>query len=74
MTESVLEISAQLGDAAVNKYVEDHVVCPPGLRRGLFTTTAMDNIDHKTVLYGADRIDRTSFLLLSKNFVRSGSP
>jgi len=44
--DRVLEISAQLGDAAVNKYVEDQVVCPPGLRRGLFTTTAMDNIDH----------------------------
>ena len=43
--DRVSEISAQMGDAAVNKYVEDQVVCPPGLRRGLFTTTAMDNID-----------------------------
>jgi len=44
--DRVLEICAQLGDAAVNKYVEDHVVCPRGLRTGLFTTAAMDNIDH----------------------------
>lgn len=44
--DRVLEISAQLGDATVNKYVNDGVVCPPGLRRGLFTTAAMDNIDH----------------------------
>ena len=43
--DRVLEISAQMGDAAVNKYVEDQI-CPPGLRRGLFTTTAMDNIDN----------------------------
>ena len=35
-----------LEDAAVAKYVEDEVVCPPDLRRGLFTTAAMDNIDH----------------------------
>ncbi|KAJ8379036.1 hypothetical protein AAFF_G00232050 [Aldrovandia affinis] len=42
----VLEISAQLGDATVSKYVEDGVVCPPVLRKGLFTTSAMDNIDH----------------------------
>ena len=41
-----LEISAQLGDATVSKYVEDGVVCPTGLRKGLFTTSAMDNIDH----------------------------
>ena len=44
--DRVLEISALLGDAAVNKYVEDGVVCPLILRRGLFTTAAMDNIDH----------------------------
>ena len=44
--DRVLEISAQLGDATVSKYVEDGVVCPPVLRRGLFTTSAMDNIDH----------------------------
>ena len=44
--DRVLEISAQMGDAAVNKYVEDQIVCPPGLNSGLFTTTAMDNIDN----------------------------
>ena len=44
--DRVLEISAQLGDATVSKYVEDGVVCPPVLRKGLFTTSAVDNIDH----------------------------
>ncbi|KAJ8415350.1 hypothetical protein AAFF_G00423300 [Aldrovandia affinis] len=44
--DRVLEISAQLGDATVSKCVEDGVVCPPVLRKGLFTTSAMDNIDH----------------------------
>lgn len=44
--DRVLEISAQLGDATVSKYVKDGVVCPPVLRKGLFTTSAMDNIDH----------------------------
>ena len=42
----MLEISAQLGDAAVSRYQEEGVVCPPVLRKGLFTTAAMDNIDH----------------------------
>ena len=41
----VLEISAQLGEAAVSKYVEDELVCPTFLRRRLFITAAMDNID-----------------------------
>ena len=44
--DRVLEVSAQLGDAAVSKYMKDGVVCPQVLRRGLFTTSAMDNIDH----------------------------
>ena len=42
----VLEISAQLGDAVVKRYVEDGIVCPPQLKTGLFCTAAMDNIDH----------------------------
>ena len=44
--DRVLEISAQLGDATVSKFVEEGVVCPPVLRKGLFTTSVMDNIDH----------------------------
>ena len=39
--DKVIEVSEQLGDAAVAKYVEDEVVCSPDLRRGLFTTAAM---------------------------------
>ena len=44
--DRVLEVSAQLCDAAVRKYMNDGVVCPQVLPRGLFTTAAMDNIDH----------------------------
>ena len=44
--DRVLEISAQLGHAAVGKYIEEGVVCPSILRKRLFTTAAMDNIDH----------------------------
>ena len=44
--DRVLEISAQLGDAAVGKYIDEGVVCPSILRKRLFTTAAMDNIDH----------------------------
>ncbi len=44
--DRVLEISAQLGQAVVDQYVEDGVVCPPILRKKLFATSAIDNIDH----------------------------
>ena len=40
------KISAKLGEAVVCQYVEDGVVCPPSLRTKLFTTSAVDNIDH----------------------------
>ena len=46
--DRMLEISAQLGDATVSKYVDDGEVCPPVLQKGLFTTSAMDNIDHNS--------------------------
>lgn len=44
--DRVLEISAQLGDAVVAQYVEDGVLCPPALKKHVFTTAAVDNIDH----------------------------
>ena len=46
--DRVLEISAQLGDAAVSRYEEEGVVCPLVLRKRIFTTAAMDNIDHNS--------------------------
>ena len=44
--DRVLEISAKLGESVVCQYVDDGVVCPPALRTRLFTTSAVDNIDH----------------------------
>ena len=44
--DRVLEISSQLGEAVITKYIEEGVVCPPVLRKGIFTTSAIDNIDH----------------------------
>ena len=44
--DRVLEVSAQLGDAAISRYIAEGVICPSPLRKGLFTTAAMDNIDH----------------------------
>ena len=58
--DRVLEISAQLGDAAVSRYRVEGVVCPPVLRRNkLFTTATMYNIDHNlasTMAFGFSNI------------------
>jgi hypothetical protein len=42
----VLEISTQLGESVLSQLMEDGVVCPVILQKGLFTTSAVDNIDH----------------------------
>ena len=42
----VLEISTQLGEAVVELHLSEGVICPSVLRKGLFTTAAVDNIDH----------------------------
>ena len=44
--DRVLEISSQLGTALVIRFTEEGVVCPSVLHKGLFTTAALDNIDH----------------------------
>ena len=54
--DRVLEISTQLGDSVVSTYLEKGVVCPAVLQKGIFTTSAVDNIDHNpsttTSFYG----------------------
>jgi len=47
--DRVLEISAQLGEAVVRlvtQYLENGVVCSLSQKKELFTTFAIDNIDH----------------------------
>ncbi|KAK0055622.1 hypothetical protein Bpfe_014897 [Biomphalaria pfeifferi] len=42
----VLEMSSELAAKACRQFQHDKVVCPMKLRHGLFTTAAVDNIDH----------------------------
>lgn len=44
--DRVMEVSTQVGNSVCEQYHQDQVVCPPNLRQGLFTTAAVDNIDH----------------------------
>ena len=46
--DRLLQISNQLGEKVIEDYVEHGVVCPPILRKGILTTSAIDNIDHSS--------------------------
>ena len=42
----VLRLSAQIGNRVCEQFHNENVVCPPRLRGSVFTTSAVDNIDH----------------------------
>ena len=42
----VMELSTCLGNKVLQHYQHNNVVCPPSLKIGIFTTAAVDNIDH----------------------------
>lgn len=44
--DRVLGISTEIGNSVCRRFKEDGVLCPIKLRRGPFTTSAIDNIDH----------------------------
>lgn len=44
--DRVLSISTDLGNEVCRRYWQEGAVCPSNLRLGLFTTAAVDNIDH----------------------------
>ena len=44
--DRVLSISSELGNNICRYFQLEGAVCPPKLKGGLFTTGAVDNIDH----------------------------
>ena len=44
--DRILRLSAEMGNSVCRLYEMEQVVCPPILRGKLFTTAAVDNIDH----------------------------
>jgi hypothetical protein len=44
--DRVLRLSARLGETAIQQFHKDEVVCPTHMRGDVFTTSAVDNIDH----------------------------
>ena len=44
----VIELSTCLGNKVLQHYQHNNVVCPLSLKIGVFTTAAVDNIDHNS--------------------------
>ena len=44
--DRLLSISTEITNSVIGRYEREGVVCPSKLREGLFTTAAVDNIDH----------------------------
>ena len=44
--DRLMSISIQISNSVLERYERDGVVCPPKPRKGLFTSAAVDNIDH----------------------------
>ena len=55
--DRIMQLSTDLGNDAILSFEKEGVVCPTSLRRGLFTTGNLDNIDHDPSSTSA----RTSF-------------
>ena len=45
----VLTISTRVANGLNEQYIEHGVICPPALRKTLYTTAAVDNIDHNPI-------------------------
>ena len=46
--DRVLRLSAQMGNSVCELFQRENVVCPPSLHGRMFTTSAVDNIDHNS--------------------------
>lgn len=44
--DRILDISTELGNKICHYYEQENAVCPPNLKSGVFTTAAVNNIDH----------------------------
>ena len=44
--DRVLELSTDMGNSVCAHFESEGVICPPKLLKGVFTTAAVDNIDH----------------------------
>ena len=67
--DRVLRISAELGNSLCQRFHIDQVVCPPLFKGNVFTTSAVDNIDHNPSATTAIHFMELEFLCYSIRLV-----
>lgn len=71
--DHVLGISSEIRDSVCRRFEEDYVLCPIKLRRGLFTTSVIDNIDHNPTSNTSQGSFHVSGISLFQN-ISEGNP
>ena len=72
--DRVLAISNAVGESVVSRYVENGVVCPVRLKKGVFTTAAVDNIDHNPTATTATSSFHGTSMSLFQHSPHTGMP
>jgi len=63
--DRVMDISTDLANSVTAQFQQDGVVCPPKLRKNVFTTAGIDNIDHNpSSTTASDSFHGTAILLV----------
>ncbi len=69
----VMEISTTVGNKVLSQYAAEGTVYPPSLKKNLFTTAAVDNIDHNPRSTTAEgSFHGMGISMLAKNLESSG--
>ena len=68
--DRVLTISTLLGNNVCNMYEKEGLICPPTLRKEVFTTVAFDNIDHNPTSVTALESFHGSAISVTQHFER----
>ena len=71
--DRVLQLSTDLANAVCQQYEDDNIVCTLGLRKNVFNTSAVDNIDHNpssTTVLARDAFHGTAISLTNHSYIR----
>ena len=69
--DRVLSISTNIGNSVCHQYEQDGVICPANICKGLFTTAAVDNINHNPSLTTAHEYFMVQVFRCFNHFLRN---
>ena len=72
--DRVLEITNLVGESVIKTYERNGIVCPLNLKKGTFTSSAIDNIDHNPTAASAKSSFHGTSISLFQHFPSKGTP